>query len=425
MLVFALVLVRLAWRGVNPIVPALPDGLRPWERPAATLTHRGFYVLLLLMPVTGWLMASASPLGIPTVVFGLFALPNPVGPNAALERVMALVHGGLAVLLVVLLLLHVGAALRHHFVLRDDVLTRMLPGGKHEHDAEALAYWATATRHGRAAACRAGAAGPRRGPGPRALVRHQPRHRGAGRPGAGAAEPARGHAGAVPGGRVPVPGQVRLLQRRRGRGRRGGAARPGGVLPPPAPDGLCRAGAGGDAVAGGPAAGTRAVLAANMETALNAVWDGAPRAGERIHVIGAGVVGCLVAYLCGRLPGAEVTLADILPERAALAAALGVAFAPPEALARDADLVFHASGHPDGLRTALAVAGLEARIVELSWYGSGRGGAAAGRGVPQPAADPAELAGRRRWRRRCGRAGAMPAGWPRRWSCCATPCSTG
>jgi len=114
----------------------------------------------------------------------------------------------------------------------------------------------------------------------------------------------------------------------------------------------------------------RAVLAANMETALNAVWDGSPRAGERIHVIGAGVVGCLVAHLCGQIPGAEVTLADVLPERALLAEALGVTFATPDSLTTDADLVFHASGHADGLRTALAMAGQEARIVELSWYGS-------------------------------------------------------
>jgi threonine dehydrogenase-like Zn-dependent dehydrogenase len=114
----------------------------------------------------------------------------------------------------------------------------------------------------------------------------------------------------------------------------------------------------------------RAVLAANMETALNALWDAAARPGERIHVIGAGVVGCLVAYLCGRIPGTEVTLVDLVPERAGIAAALGVAFAPPEGLAGEADLVFHASGNPNGLRTALAVAGLEARIVELSWYGA-------------------------------------------------------
>ncbi|MEK0085214.1 zinc-dependent alcohol dehydrogenase [Benzoatithermus flavus] len=114
----------------------------------------------------------------------------------------------------------------------------------------------------------------------------------------------------------------------------------------------------------------RAVLAANMETALNALWDAAPRAGERIHVIGAGVVGCLVARLCRQIPGAEVTLADILPERADVAVALDVAFAPPDRLAGDADLVLHASGQGEGLRTALAVAGREGRIVELSWYGT-------------------------------------------------------
>lgn len=113
-----------------------------------------------------------------------------------------------------------------------------------------------------------------------------------------------------------------------------------------------------------------AILAANMETALNALWDAAPRPGERIHVIGGGVVGCLVAHLCAWLPGAEVTLADILPARAVTAAALGVAFSAPEALPGDADLVVHASGRPEGLRTALAVAGLEARVVELSWYGT-------------------------------------------------------
>ena len=120
--------------------------------------------------------------------------------------------------------------------------------------------------------------------------------------------------------------------------------------------------------AGLPAA--RAVLAANVETALNAVWDACAAPGQRSHVVGAGVVGALVAYLCGRLPGAEVTLCDIQPARSELAAALGVGFAPPEALAADADLVFHASGSPEGLRAALGVAGLEARVVELSWFGT-------------------------------------------------------
>jgi NADPH:quinone reductase-like Zn-dependent oxidoreductase len=113
----------------------------------------------------------------------------------------------------------------------------------------------------------------------------------------------------------------------------------------------------------------RAVLAANMETALNVVWDAASLPGERVHVIGAGVVGCLIAWLVGRLPGTEVTLADIDPARASVATRLGVGFAPPEGLAPDADLVVHASGAPAGLSRALQVAGVEARVVEASWYG--------------------------------------------------------
>lgn len=113
----------------------------------------------------------------------------------------------------------------------------------------------------------------------------------------------------------------------------------------------------------------RAVLAANMETALNAVWDAAPGPADRIAVVGAGVVGSLVAYLCGRLPGAEVTLVDINPARAELARALGVGFARPETAKGDCDLIVHASGDPAGLDTALALAGDEATVLELSWYG--------------------------------------------------------
>jgi len=113
----------------------------------------------------------------------------------------------------------------------------------------------------------------------------------------------------------------------------------------------------------------RAVLAANMETALNAVWDAAPGPADRIAIVGAGVVGALVAYLCGRLPGAEVTLIDLNPARAELARALGVSFARPEAATGDCDLVVHASGNPAGLGTALALAGEEASVLEMSWYG--------------------------------------------------------
>jgi hypothetical protein len=101
----------------------------------------------------------------------------------------------------------------------------------------------------------------------------------------------------------------------------------------------------------------RAVLAANMETALNAVWDGAPGAADRIAVVGGGVVGALVARLCSRLPGAEVTLVDIVAARAELAQALGVRFAKPDAAPEGCDLVLHASSTGAGLATALRIAG--------------------------------------------------------------------
>ncbi len=115
----------------------------------------------------------------------------------------------------------------------------------------------------------------------------------------------------------------------------------------------------------------RAVLAANMETALNAVWDGAPAPADRIAVVGGGLVGLLVAHLCARLPAAEVTVVDIASSRAELVHAIGARFASPEAAPRDCDLVFHASGTAAGLANALRLAGEEATIVELSWYGSG------------------------------------------------------
>lgn len=115
----------------------------------------------------------------------------------------------------------------------------------------------------------------------------------------------------------------------------------------------------------------RVVLAANMETALNAVWDGAPGPADRIAIVGAGVVGALVAYLCGRMPGAQITLVDTNPSRAALARTLGVNFASPADAPQDCDIVFHTSGNGAGLATALGIAGDEARIVEMSWYGAG------------------------------------------------------
>lgn len=115
----------------------------------------------------------------------------------------------------------------------------------------------------------------------------------------------------------------------------------------------------------------RAVLAANMETAINGVWDAEPMLGERISVVGAGVVGCLVAYLCSRIAGVNVTLVDINPERQVIAGRLGLTFCTPDQAPDDQDCIIHASGHPDGLRQALGRVGNEGRIIEMSWFGEG------------------------------------------------------
>ncbi|MEM6664959.1 MAG: zinc-binding alcohol dehydrogenase [Pseudomonadota bacterium] len=126
----------------------------------------------------------------------------------------------------------------------------------------------------------------------------------------------------------------------------------------------------------------RAVLAANMETALNAIWDSGISAGERISVVGCGIVGLLTGWLAARFPGTEVTVVDRNPARARCAAALGCAFALPAGktaitledplveIPVNCDHVFHASAHADGLATAIAAAGMEATVTELSWYGA-------------------------------------------------------
>jgi threonine dehydrogenase-like Zn-dependent dehydrogenase len=113
----------------------------------------------------------------------------------------------------------------------------------------------------------------------------------------------------------------------------------------------------------------RAVLAANMETAVNALWDAPPRLGDRIAVVGGGVVGCLVAALAARHPAVRVELIDVNPRRRPIAEALGAVFVLPDAASTDADLVFHASGTASGLATALRLAAFEATVLVLSWYG--------------------------------------------------------
>ncbi len=113
----------------------------------------------------------------------------------------------------------------------------------------------------------------------------------------------------------------------------------------------------------------RAVLAANLETAINALWDAGPRLGERIAVVGGGTLGLLVAWLAAQLPGCEVQVIDTDASRAETAAALGAGFSLPEAARADADLVVHTSGQGAGLATALRLAAFEATVLELSWYG--------------------------------------------------------
>jgi NADPH:quinone reductase-like Zn-dependent oxidoreductase len=114
----------------------------------------------------------------------------------------------------------------------------------------------------------------------------------------------------------------------------------------------------------------RAILAANLETAINGLWDADLRLGDRVAVVGAGALGCLVARLAARVPGCEVELVDTNPHRAAIARALGVGFAAPDQARAGADLVIHASGTAEGARRALELAGFEATVVELSWFGT-------------------------------------------------------
>jgi NADPH:quinone reductase-like Zn-dependent oxidoreductase len=149
----------------------------------------------------------------------------------------------------------------------------------------------------------------------------------------------------------------------------------------------------------------RATLAANMETAVNGLWDAAPGPGDRISVIGAGVVGCLVGALAAKLPGAEVELIDVDGDRESVAMALGCRFATPQQARGEADIVFHASGTAEGLATALSVAGSETTIVEMSWYGT--------RVVPIALGGTFHS---RRLTLRASQVGTIPAGRHRRWS---------
>lgn len=124
--ILLLVLLRLAWRLAGP-APAWPEAMPRWERVAAGASHALLYGLMLVLPATGFLVASTSPLGLPTRFWGLFGVPHPLGPDAALEALFSDIHGALAFALALVVALHVAAALKHHFHDRDRVLARMLP----------------------------------------------------------------------------------------------------------------------------------------------------------------------------------------------------------------------------------------------------------------------------------------------------------
>ena len=113
----------------------------------------------------------------------------------------------------------------------------------------------------------------------------------------------------------------------------------------------------------------RAVLAGTVETAINALWDAAPLLGDRVAVVGAGMVGCCVARLLARFPAGAVTLVDVDPARAEIATALGVGFAQPDEAHDGQDLVVHASATSAGLQRSLELLAPEGTVIDLSWYG--------------------------------------------------------
>jgi cytochrome b561 len=121
--VFLVAIARLAWRHAHP--PPPPVAMPEWQRRAASVTHALLYALMLLIPLSGWLHSSAA--GVQVVYLGVVPLPDLVGKDRALAKVLGAVHGTLNFSLAALVFLHVGAALKHHFVDRDGVLARMLP----------------------------------------------------------------------------------------------------------------------------------------------------------------------------------------------------------------------------------------------------------------------------------------------------------
>lgn len=122
--ILGVAVLRLAWRLRHP-APPLPAGMAPWERLAAQATHVALYLFLFSQPLVGLIMSWAS--GFPTILFDSFTLPNPIGANQNVYDALSAVHFWSAWAILALIAVHAGAALRHHFVKKDDVLRRMLP----------------------------------------------------------------------------------------------------------------------------------------------------------------------------------------------------------------------------------------------------------------------------------------------------------
>jgi cytochrome b561 len=123
--VLLVVVVRLLWR-VTHAPPALPADIAPWQKKVSAITHWALYALLLLIPLSGWLLNGTT--GFPIAWFGTFAVPNLIAANPPLKDTAELVHAVFGKILLGLVALHVAGALHHHFVLRDVILTRMVPG---------------------------------------------------------------------------------------------------------------------------------------------------------------------------------------------------------------------------------------------------------------------------------------------------------
>jgi len=122
--IFGLALLRLLWRAIRP-APPLPQSVPPWERAAARASHALLYLMLFVQPLIGFLQSNAA--NFPVVLWGVWPLPALIGSDEALGETLIVVHRWNSRLLLVLIIVHVGAALRHHFILKDDVLRRMLP----------------------------------------------------------------------------------------------------------------------------------------------------------------------------------------------------------------------------------------------------------------------------------------------------------